>query len=74
MTWEYRECEVVESNPQRAMMQWLSEGWELVGLHRKHRRSRVVVVAILRRPSEPPRRREDVTQEDVKGASQLSIA
>jgi hypothetical protein len=54
MTWEYRECEVIlEVKPERQLMDWLTQGWELVGLHRKHRRSRIVVVAILRRETAP---------------------
>lgn len=50
MNWEYRECEVsLETKPERQLMNWLQTGWELVGLHRKQRRQKSVVVAILRR-------------------------
>jgi hypothetical protein len=51
MTWEYREFDVHEaSTSDRNVVQRLYEGWELVGLHRKVRRSRPVIVAIMRRP------------------------
>ena len=57
MTWEYRESLVKEEGrPERQLVGWLSEGWELVGLHRKQRRGHSVVVAILRRPAEAPSR------------------
>ena len=51
MTWEYREFDVQQNATERSVMQRLHEGWELVGLHRKIRRSRPVIVAIMRRPS-----------------------
>ena len=55
MTWEYRECDVVlEIKPERQLMPWLRDGWELVGLHRKNRRGKQVVVAILRRNADTP--------------------
>ncbi|HLG74098.1 MAG TPA: hypothetical protein VK009_27070 [Chloroflexota bacterium] len=55
MTWEYRECDVLlEVQPERQLMHWLRDGWELVGLHRKNRRGKQVVVAILRRNAESP--------------------
>jgi hypothetical protein len=57
VTWEYRECEVIlESKLDRQLMHWLAEGWELVGLHRKQRRKRSVVMAIMRRPNKLPAR------------------
>jgi len=52
MTWEYREFDVHQPNTSdRTVVQRLHEGWELVGLHRKIRRSRPVIVAIMRRPN-----------------------
>ena len=59
MTWEYRECDVVlEIKPERQLMHWLRDGWELVGLHRKNRRGKHVVVAILRRNTDMASRME----------------
>ncbi len=53
MTMEYRECQVVENiTPERQLTDWLRAGWEFVGLHRKQRRGKSVVVAILRRETQ----------------------
>ena len=49
MTWEYREVGVAVEKMDRPVNDWLRDGWELVGLHRKHTRNNVRVVAILRR-------------------------
>jgi hypothetical protein len=49
MTWEYREVGVAVERMDRPVNDWLRDGWELVGLHRKHTRNNVRVVAILRR-------------------------
>ena len=51
MTWEYREVGVAEEKHDRPVNEWLRDGWELVGLHRKHTRNNIRVVAILRRES-----------------------
>lgn len=51
MTWEYREVGVAEERMDRPVNDWLRDGWELVGLHHKHTRNNVKVVAILRRQS-----------------------
>jgi hypothetical protein len=49
LTWEYREVGVAVERTDRPVNEWLRDGWELVGLHRKHTRNNVRVVAILRR-------------------------
>jgi hypothetical protein len=69
MTWEYREFDVHEGTMDRGITQRLSEGWELVGLHRKVRRSRTVIVAIMRKANPP-----QAVQEDVRGPLEARIA
>lgn len=51
VTWEYREVGVATDRADRPVNEWLRDGWELVGLHRKHTRNNIRVVAILRRQS-----------------------
>ena len=46
MSYEYREFNIAARDDQAVV----PKGWELVGLHRKMRRTRPVVVAIMRRP------------------------
>jgi hypothetical protein len=55
-TWEYREFEVPAEDRDRVFLDWVREGWELIGFHSKGKRHRKPLpVAILRRELAAPR-------------------
>ena len=53
-TWEYREFDMPTENEDRVFLDWLREGWEVVGVHPKGKGQRKPMpVAIVRRELEP---------------------
>ena len=55
MRWVYQEVAVAQEQRDQLMNKLLRQGWELVGLHQKHTRSSIRIVAILRREAEHKR-------------------
>jgi hypothetical protein len=48
--WEYREFDIPEVDREKALLSWMREGWELIGLHPKGKGQRKPIpVAIMRR-------------------------
>jgi hypothetical protein len=55
LNWEYREFDMPTEDVDRAFLNWLREGWELVGIHPKGKGQRKPLpVAIVRRELLPP--------------------